>query len=88
MLTSSYTLIIHNGQKYNNNNNNNNNINRVRSHQKVLLSLFLRAPVVPRDPLACSLVEGHWIDYTPNSLLPTQKQPDVPEAILTKEAAF
>ena len=25
---------------------------------------------------------------TPNSLLPTQKQPNVPEAILTEEAAF
>ena len=25
---------------------------------------------------------------TPNSHLPTQKQPDVPEAILTEEAAF
>ena len=25
---------------------------------------------------------------TPNSLLSTQKQPDVPEAILTEEAAF
>ena len=25
---------------------------------------------------------------TPNSLLPTQKQPDIPEAILTEEAAF
>ena len=25
---------------------------------------------------------------TPNSLLPTQKQPDIPEATLTEEAAF
>ena len=25
---------------------------------------------------------------TPNSLLPTQKQPDIPEAILTEEVAF
>ena len=41
---------------------------------------------MPRDPLACSLVEGHRIDYTPNSLLPMQKQPDIPEAILTEEA--